>query len=173
MVLATHIIIGGTLGAVSRANPFLAFVVGFLSHFILDSIPHWDYSLSSGSKEGQSNPLDADMVLGKAFIFDLIRIGMDILVGVGLLTFLFWDGYVGHELFLNSIVWGAIGGAIPDFLQFAYMKLRKEPLTSLQRFHIFIHAETRLIGRFVIGPLLQGGLVLFVLLFFNKFLSLL
>ena len=45
MTLASHIIISGLLGA-STHNYFLAAIFGFVSHFIVDAIPHWDDYLS-------------------------------------------------------------------------------------------------------------------------------
>lgn len=164
MVLGTHFVVGGILGAVSRAHPAISFCIGFISHFLLDAIPHWDYKLYSSTKQKEEDPLDGDMVLGKGFIRDLVSIGLDMSIGVIVLVFLFWKGYLGSDPLLSSIIWGAIGGVVPDFLQFAYMKIREEPLVSLQRFHIFIHTGIRLNGRFILGPLLQITLVLLVLL---------
>ncbi len=164
MVLGTHAVVGGILGAVSRANPVLSFCIGFISHFLLDAIPHWDYKLYSSTKQKAEDPLDGDMVLGKGFVRDLISIGLDISIGIVVLAFLFWNGYLGSEGLRNSIIWGAIGGVVPDFLQFAYMKIRRQPLISLQRFHIFIHTDVRLRERFIVGPLLQIALILVILL---------
>jgi hypothetical protein len=57
-------------------------------------------------------------------------------------------------LFAASL-WGAIGAMFPDFLQFVYYKTRREPLKSLQRFHLFMHAKMRLDDYRFIGPALQ------------------
>jgi len=164
MVLGTHVVIGGILGALSRAHPILAFSTGFISHFLLDAIPHWDYPLYSKTKKNEAEPLSGDMVIGKAFLRDIASTGIDLFIGTAVLAFLFWDGYLGSTPLQSSIIWGAIGGVAPDFLQFAYMKIRKQPLISLQRFHIFIHTGIRLEGRFILGPILQIGLTFFILL---------
>ena len=169
MVLGTHTVIGGTLGAVSRAHPIIAFLVGFISHFLLDTIPHWDYKLLSSTKRKTDNPLDGDMVLGKEFIRDIICIGVDFGIGIIVTSFLFLSGYLGGEEVLVPLIFGALGGVAPDFLQFAYMKIRKEPLVSLQKFHIFIHAKKRLDGQFIIGPILQIVMALILLIVAHSF----
>ena len=47
MVLTTHAVAGATLATLVPNHPLWGFVIGFGSHFVLDSIPHWDYSLKS------------------------------------------------------------------------------------------------------------------------------
>lgn len=42
MILASHIVVSGLLGTTTN-NYFLAAVFGFVSHYLLDAIPHWDY----------------------------------------------------------------------------------------------------------------------------------
>lgn len=169
MVLGTHTVIGGTLGAISRANPIIAFLIGLSSHFLLDTIPHWDYKLLSSTKRKVENPLDGDMVFGKEFIRDIFCISIDFGIGIIVTSFLFLNGFLGSEEVLNSVIWGALGGVAPDFLQFAYMKIRKEPLISLQKFHIFIHAKRRLDGQFIIGPILQIVIALSLLFVAHSF----
>lgn len=169
MVLGTHAVIGGTLGAISRAHPIIAFLIGFVSHFLLDTIPHWDYELLSSTKRKTDNPLEGDMVFGKDFIRDIFCIGIDFGIGLVVTSFLFLNGYLGGEEVLVSVIFGALGGVAPDFLQFAYMKIRKEPFISLQKFHIFIHAKRRLDGQFIIGPILQIGIALIVLIAAHTF----
>jgi hypothetical protein len=41
---------------------------------------------------------------------------------------------------------GALGGILPDALQFMYGRFPHEPLTSLQRFHIFVHGRYHISG---------------------------
>lgn len=54
---------------------------------------------------------------------------------------------------------GAVFAIIPDPLQFVYMKYRHEPLISLQRFHLFMHARTRLNDRPLLGVGSQIALI--------------
>lgn len=150
MTLGTHAVVGGSLAAMVPGHPVMAFTLGFLSHFLLDSIPHYDYKILSIQKE-EGNKLNTDMKLGKLFVLDLFRIGLDAFIGLALLAFFF----NGTEAFPYTILIGAFAAMLPDALQFAYFKIRKEPLNSLQRFHLFIHAQNDLNHRPVLGLFLQ------------------
>lgn len=141
MILATHAIAGAALAAAMPDRPILAFTAGAASHFLLDAIPHWDYKLRSSRKD-EDNPLNNDIVIGRYFWFDLIKIGTDALLGLILSWLFFHSFFADHgQLGLLTFIAGAIGGLLPDALQFAYFKLRSPWLTALQRFHYWIHAD--------------------------------
>lgn len=160
MVLFTHAVVGGAIGAITRSHPALAFLGGFVSHFVLDAIPHWDYPLESSRAHESGDHLQGDFILDHKFLFDLVKIGTDLLLGI-VIVYLFFSADIlsPSKFFFQGTFWGMVGGVLPDFLQFAYYKTKREPLTTLQRFHIAVHTDTRLEGRHIIGPLLQ---VLFV-----------
>jgi len=134
MTLTTHAVVGGFLGALT-GNPYYSFTIGVMSHFGLDSIPHWDYSLFS--KKEADDPLNEDLVLGNSFIKDLFRIGADFLLGMFLVTLM---AFLLPEISTKLFFLGAIGAVLPDFLQFVYFKMRRGPMRILQTFHIWIHA---------------------------------
>ncbi len=140
MTLTTHAIFGAAAASFFPQSPALAFVAGFFSHFAIDAIPHWDYAILSGKKD-PANPLNDDMVIGKYFILDLMRIGFDALLGV-VASLLLFGGGTYQSLIILFI--GAIAGILPDPLQFVYWKFRHEPLISLQRFHVWIHAKGKI-----------------------------
>lgn len=140
MVLTAHTITGVTIASLIPDKPLLGFVLGFMSHFLLDAIPHWDYSRRS-LKEDKENPLNDDMLIGKDFIIDLLKISFDGILGL-LISYLIFGIYFKYSLLV--ILSGAVGGMMPDALQFVYMKWRHEPLISLQRFHLFMHAEKKM-----------------------------
>ena len=140
MILMTHGIVGAALGSLVPGHPVVALAIGFASHFVLDAIPHWDYKLRSRS-ENTAQPLSEDIKLGKDFIFDLVKIGFDILGGVVIVAALFSSS--GRDTF-SVLAAGLIGGILPDILQFAYFKLRWRWLRQLQSFHLWIHARKRL-----------------------------
>lgn len=155
MVLSTHFVIGGVIGLALDGSPATALAAGAASHFLLDTIPHWDYHLASF--EGGDQTASKNMrVFSRAFLSDLSKIALDLLVGVvGLYWLVHWLGRP-----LTLAVWlGAIGGVLPDGLQFAYFKLKWQALYYLQRFHEGIHTSYRLKGWRVRGPLLQAALV--------------
>jgi hypothetical protein len=41
MLVTNHVLSGAVIGAASRSRPASAFVLGVLSHFALDAVPHW------------------------------------------------------------------------------------------------------------------------------------
>jgi hypothetical protein len=104
------------------------------------------------------------MEIGRDFIIDLFRMAVDTLFGVaiGLLFYGFW--LTPGDYFV--VLCGAVGGLLPDVLQFVYMKLRREPLTTLQNFHERIHTRHRLKGLYIRGFLLQLALVVATIAFF-------
>ena len=141
MTLTTHAVVGATLATLIPTHPVLGFVVGFGSHFVLDAIPHWGYSIDK-MKRGEGNPLDGELIIDKNSFKDLLKIGIDGLLGL-LLPFLIFSG-IFHQQFYLAIFMGAIGGMVPDALQFCYFKWKHEPLVSLERFHIWIHSKASL-----------------------------
>jgi hypothetical protein len=168
-------VVGGALAQISKANPILAFVMGFLSHYILDIIPHWDYPLLSSSKSKTGNPLDGEIVIGRGFLVDLVKVGADFLIGLSIVLFFFEPN--GFSILLNPlalikspILWGSFGGILPDILQFIYYKTKREPLTSFQKFHDFMHSRMRLNNHMIMGPALQiifVALVIYLITLFH------
>lgn len=44
MLLAPHALVGAAIAA-TVPNPILGLLLAFLSHFLLDRVPHWEYSI--------------------------------------------------------------------------------------------------------------------------------
>lgn len=168
MIFTTHAIVGGAIASASGALPVGAFIAGMASHYLLDAIPHWDYSLSSKKSDDKKNGLSGDIHLNKKFIFDLIKISLDFFIGIFIAIWLFDPTVTASfslSLLLSSpVLWGALGGVCPDALQFLYFKVRREPLIMLQRFHHFMHSSIRLNDRKILGPFLQLILIVAVVI---------
>lgn len=174
MTLATHIVAGAAVAKIFSANPAQAFVVGCLSHYILDSIVHWDYKLRAFSPESDSSSADnlsstndSSSVGGSPFIEkkvrfnkflfgDIAKVLFDALLGF-LIVFLIVSGVadrlVGDDMVL--LLSGAVGGVLPDFLQFLYGIWKTRFLRALQKFHHFMHAKKKLNDRPALGIPLQ------------------
>jgi len=138
MILLTHAIVGAAAGRLV-SNPLLSFALGFVSHFIIDAIPHWGYPLASVVSDEKSL-IKKDMALNRKFIKDLILIGFDFSLGIILAIFIFQ----GRAGFINTsipLIMGALGGVLPDALQFAYLKIRREPLITLEKIHLAVHTK--------------------------------
>lgn len=160
MTLTTHAIIGAAVAKIFSANPLLAGVAAFASHFLIDAIPHWDYHPRSFTRD-ETNPLNDNMEIGPHFLFDFIFIVFDALWGTVFSLLLFWPTDM-YQFWI--IVAGAVLGILPDPFQFLYWKTRVEPFITIQKFHIWIHSENkRLTDHPLMGMILQVVLVLIVI----------
>lgn len=164
MTLTTHAIVGTAAAHLFAINPIISFSAGFVSHFLLDAIPHRDYRIFS-MRNQTDDPINEDMIFGKDFLIDTLRIGSDFILGM-LLAFLISMKFLPLELPL--IFAGALGGIAPDALQFLYWKIRREPLTSLQKFHLGIQKPLNV--PILISWLLQG-LIVFAIIFAVAFFT--
>lgn len=139
MILSTHIIIGASVAQLFPDQPVLAFTAAWASHYILDSIPHWDYNLQSAQVD-ENNKM-TDMVINKNFAGDLAKIGLDLLIGSLIVFGLFYQISSGNSLIILS---GILGGIFPDALQFVYFKFRHKPFVALKKFHNWCEAKTKI-----------------------------
>lgn len=147
MTLTSHAIVGAVLAASLPAHPVLVSSVAFLSHFVLDAIPHWDYPIQSGSSSGRG------FEKGKALIFDFGKVAGDAALGFFLTYGLFMSGLFYTE-YSFLIFLGAFFSMVPDGLQFLYHVYKSKVLAWIQNIHMTIHSDTK-ITHPVIGPLLQ------------------
>ena len=162
MTLATHAVIGAAVAQFFPESPILGFFAGFASHFFADAIPHGHYKLRS-KRYLPASCLEEDMIVrSKEFRFDITRVGCDFAVGI-ILSFLIFESSLSIDSFLlGGAFWGAIGGVLPDPLQFAYWKIRSEPLVSLQKFHIWMHSKTRFDNNHAIAIAIESTIVLLI-----------
>ncbi|MDR3558213.1 MAG: hypothetical protein P4L61_01645 [Candidatus Pacebacteria bacterium] len=160
MTLTTHAIAGAAIAASMPHHLIIGFALAFASHFVLDAIPHWDYQLRSYKKD-ETNRLNDDMPINRDFFIDLLHIGIDMSCGI-IIVLLFFT-LSGAQLFWAPFV-GVFGGVLPDALQFAYWKWRHEPLTSLQRFHIWVdHPERNLHHKPLVGVPFQIAVAVIII----------
>lgn len=170
MILASHAIIGVVAASAFPSHPILAFSVALASHYAVDAIPHWEYDLLS-SKKDLDNPLNNDMAIDKDFISDLVRVSLDMFLGIVISFFTFY--FLGFkDSSLPILIAGIAGGIVPDILQFAYFRFRREPLKSLYLFHYFIHSRTKSLKKhFIVGIFLQIFTVSLIVLLTKYFMG--
>jgi len=165
MTLGTHIVVAGAAGAVFIGNPIAGLFAAIVSHFVVDAIPHWDWPICSIEKTGERC---TDGVVGnnkRAILRDFFIAGLDSFWGVVVLGLT--ASYFNISIVSPWFIAVVIGGILPDGLQFLYFLYRKEPLTTIQRFHGFMHTNIKIPSeRFIYGPLLQLPVVLIALLVF-------
>jgi hypothetical protein len=102
MLLSIHAAAGALIGQQTN-NPLLAFVLAFVSHFVLDAIPHGDQDWIEDYKGN-------DQSRAKRIIF------LVTLDGFILLTLLISQFFYKSLTPTLSIASGILGGILPDFL---------------------------------------------------------
>jgi len=107
------------------------------------------------------------MKFDAALFRDMIVIGGDAVLGIFFALLFFARPH--HTL---SVIVGALAGILPDALQFAYARLKREPLVSLQRFHLWIHTKKRFEHSIFLGVSTQLVFVFAVVFFSRYFLHL-
>jgi hypothetical protein len=136
MILSTHAVVGGAIASFMPGHPALAFAVGAASHFAIDAIPHVDYPLYSITVK-RSAP--SAMIFNWLLVQDLGLIALDACVGLALTLWLYASPGA-----TTAVLAGALGAMLPDSLQFVQKLYPREPLRSLQRFHVWIHTKRTL-----------------------------
>jgi hypothetical protein len=126
MLLTTHVMVGASLGLlVAPDRPLLAFGVGFLSHILIDIIPHGDADLYENYLNGKQ--------VRRAMAY----VGTDAACAV-ILTLILLNSPL-HEAVRGAVSWGIAGGVVPDVLVGAREKLKIQALDGFHRFHFFFH----------------------------------
>lgn len=103
MILSVHMLVGAAIGSKVR-NYWAIFILALISHFILDAIPHWEYT-----------GLAAD-VSGDVFMAVTVKALLDILIGVSVISWLFKSSRL-----VCPAIWGAFFALLPDGLIFTYV----------------------------------------------------
>lgn len=129
MVLTPHLLAGALIGAKTH-NLGLIIILGILSHFILDRIPHWDYPNAGISNYRQGRNL-------KKLLIEFTKVLTDGLVGLIILwVIIFWKEDL---LATKNIIFMLIGiffATLPDiFLLFSYLIFPEKIAEKLINFH--------------------------------------
>lgn len=122
MFLTVHATAGVIVGQ-NTDNIGLAFIMGFISHFILDLIPHGDQDL------GKNN--------SPAGLKLLLKIGIiDAMLVMGLISYLFT---IKPELQTPSVIFGIIGALLPDAINAMAIFFKPKILDGYRAFHVKLH----------------------------------
>ena len=109
-------------------NPFLAFVCGFLSHFLLDIPPHGDTKLGKKflgltiSEDKHKEDIRPLALLGTLDSFSLAL----------LIIYLFRTFDFANS---DSVTWAIIGGILPDVIMVTYKLTKFKPLYLIEKWH--------------------------------------
>ncbi len=130
MLLVTHAITGVALASIQKSIP-AAFVIGLISHYLLDMIPHYDHNVEP--------LLQKDRVGIKK---TLSLIALDGLASVILPLLIFWPATAAQFLIISAAI---IGSVLPDFLQGLNLVFKNSNfLRTHQNFQEWIHTKMRI-----------------------------
>ncbi|MBI4993349.1 hypothetical protein HZC33_00070 [Candidatus Wolfebacteria bacterium] len=169
MILSSHIVAASALSAPLINQPFsflnsaLVFIISFLSHFLIDMIPHWDYKTAFGEKIKKADEFVDSKELKNLFQSDLVKFFFDGILGIvlSLAIFNFSDFLIDfnfEKIFMFSLI--ILGGILPDALN-AFYFFRKKYLNEksfleyFHRFHNSVHGKSIFNGKFFLGAFSQ------------------
>lgn len=126
MFIVGHAAAGALIGEqLAGSSPLFAFGMGFVSHFLLDLIPHGDRHHVVDYFHGQKKNI------GK-FYNELM---IDALMTVIMVSVLM----MSKSLDRDSVAWGIIGGVLPDLLVGLHEKFKSTKLKAFTKFHFMVH----------------------------------
>ncbi len=140
MFLIIHGPVGALIGQYV-ANPLLAFILGIASHFVLDIIPHGDDTLSQKVGSGYWRRVSVAVV-------------------DGFFTVLLLLAFYHAGSYQPSIIWGSIGGMLPDFMWGVPELLKRKTFNWFIRFHSKNHMLIKKRLSFWKGMALQAIVIL-------------
>lgn len=137
MFLTAHATVGALLGQ-SIANPWIAFLFGFISHFAVDLIPHGDQSLIGEGTHKQK-------------MVKLIAITALDLTILGIITAFWFFGESRTFISPLSVLAGMFGAMLPDGLQGITEFSNGRCLARFKHLHDQFHVHTHThLHRFVV-----------------------
>lgn len=158
MVLVTHAVIGAAL-TTRIGNILGSFLVGVVSHYIFDMVPHWHYPAPRLIKAVNTKPGTKSVTFTRQLFPDMVRVAIDLALGISL-SLIFFDAD------MPVILAGAFGAVLPDLLAGSAKIWPLPPLVLHERIHRWIHTDIRIDNRHIIGISSQVLLIiLFILLF--------
>ncbi|MBM5789902.1 hypothetical protein FJZ23_02330 [Candidatus Parcubacteria bacterium] len=124
MTLTTHATLGAVIGH-AVGNPALAFVFGFLSHFLVDMIPHGDTGLADNFHVHKRRRKQA-----------VAYVVVDAIVA---LLFVLLIANTRDLESVRTFSWGITGGVLPDLLVGLYEVTKTPLLRWFNKLHFYFH----------------------------------
>jgi hypothetical protein len=104
MLLTPHTLIGVAIAS-NFSNPFVAVPLAFISHFLGDKVPHWDF---------YSNTKKEDRIKGWRPLAVMGDMAVGVAIGVAFTTYYLWFKH-DQAMALSSFLCG-IASVLPDAL---------------------------------------------------------
>ena len=158
MVLAPHIIVGAAIGNKIH-NFWLVAILGIVSHFVMDQIPHWDHHapdyIISFKKTKRI----------KYLIKFLILMIVDGIVGLLVVVISLYFKNALNFYLLKFVIVGIFFATLPDILLgFSYIMDKYKISKDYIRFHHFFHSKTQKEGKITFLGLFTQILIIIVAL---------
>lgn len=129
MLLGPHFLVGAAIAA-NSPNPFVGFVLAFFSHFLLDRIPHSEYSIDA-LKQIKTTGIKYCMPIFRRVALDIASGLIVLVLAVTLNT---------HHVLLIQAAIGGFFGILPDGLSMLFFLKRDKGLfASLLKLFYVIH----------------------------------
>ncbi len=124
MTLTTHATLGAVIGR-ATGNPVLAFIFGFISHFLIDMVPHGDTGLADNYKIKKVRRKQA-----------LAYVMVDAVVAIMFVLIL---ANVKDIVSVRNFTWGIVGSVLPDLIVGVYELTKTKYLHWFNKMHFFFH----------------------------------
>ncbi len=147
MILASHIIVSGILGSRTQSY-FLAAIIGLVSHYVLDAIPHWDYLPEFETEVRTKN----NFIRTKKFWENICKVASDILLGFGALAiFVIFDKNTN----IVPLIISAVFSVLPDAILLLYWMTEWKIIKWNAKLQEFSHS----LMRKKINPGVKSGII--------------
>ncbi|MBI1888503.1 MAG: hypothetical protein HYS15_01005 [Candidatus Spechtbacteria bacterium] len=131
MLLGPHFLVGAAIAS-NFQNPLAGFVIAFLSHFFLDRIPHWEYSIE---------PLKEIKTKGMGYAMPILRrVALDVLLGF--IVLIIASILARRDISFIQAAVGGFFGILPDGLSMLlFLKRGKGIFASLLKIFYLFHQK--------------------------------
>ena len=153
MYLTVHAAAGALIGNQIN-NALLAFILGFLSHFILDRIPHKDPA-------SPEDFLESTLKLSKKMKQFIAIVIIDIAL-LSFLTLLFFKRDI--FIYASPVAFGIFGAILPDILAGFYILTGNKYLKKFQKIHNAIHFDHKKINVSIGGGMATQVIMLAIII---------
>lgn len=129
-----HVVVGAAIAA-KVGNPYLAIPLAFVSHFVLDKVPHWNPHLNTEIKK-YGKPTKATTAL---IIFDVL---LSLVLG-GLIA----AAALPNQTQAFIILLGGFAGVLPDVIEgpYFFLGVKNELIMKWLAFQKSIQVDTSII----------------------------
>jgi len=155
MILSVHMIASATLAAGAK-NPGEAIMLGLISHYFLDSLPHIEYKIGGIEKGDLKNSAK-----------EFAKIAFDIFVGLAIMSYIAWNAASGQW---TLIIIGTFFGILPDGFVFMDYAVKNKGAGAWFRFlgkhqaiHKTIHSKAKNLFAVIPSQIAVAGVLIYFL----------